>query len=301
MKNGKRWMTVIAVGALLMSSSMAAAEGTGAPEATQTQPTQQTDSVYRDLNEHFSAHSVQHLTRIGMIDSQGQAMFHPDQAVQPSVLNAWLGNTLGADAKSSGDRTQVTRAEAAVWVASAMPAVNTGINGGNMEVPYTDTEGVTQEQQDAIHLLYTLGIMIGNGHGLFMPEQPLTRGEAAVLLERAMLRSLQAGMNVDYEVVKENLPEAVANKLEANKTVAGMHAMIVDDARYLIITAGAVPTTGYAINVKGLEQTDAGIFVQTELQKPEEGKMQGQVITYPTVVLKVTDVKAPVYLLDGAR
>lgn len=316
MKKANLFLATMSV--FLMSSTFAAAEGQeplrtdqntvpGAGQPVSNDPDQMhifapgAESAYTDLGGHFAEQAAVHLTKLGMIDRQGEQAFRPNEAVKANDLHLWAQKTLGVELKANAGQATITRVEVAKLVADAMPAVNTGINGENLEAPYTDTKGVTAEQKAAIDYLYKLGIMIGDGNNRFLPNQALTRGEAAVLLDRAMLRSLQGATDVKHEVAAtDNLPEAVAQKLESNREQAGLHAVIDGETRYLIVTAGPMPTAGYGLELVSLQETAAGIFVQTKVTKPAPGMMQAQVITYPSLVLKIDDLQKPVYQLEQA-
>lgn len=79
----------------------------------------------------------------------------------------------------------MTRKEAAVWIADLLPPMNRGIAGGIEKFyPFTDTPNITSDERESIHLLYDVGIMVGDGSGHFKPNQWLTTWEANAILTR---------------------------------------------------------------------------------------------------------------------
>ncbi|MBL0388556.1 protease complex subunit PrcB family protein [Tumebacillus sp. ITR2] len=255
---------------------------------------------YNDTNGHFSADSVERLSNYHMI-SGGKiggpaASFDPNSKADRVELRTWIKNALGkeiADSNSTGD---VSRVEVATWIATSLPAMNTGINGANLTAPYTDIKGVSASERDALNTLYKLGIMVGDGAGHFNPQAILTRGEAAVLLDQAVTRSMTVATKVDFEAVSDNLPQTVQTVANENRTEPGVYSVVDNDVRYLVVTGGQAPTGGYSVNIDGISETAAGLFVDASLVHPDPTMMVPQMVTYPTVVLKVKNSEKNAYL-----
>lgn len=255
-------------------------------------------ATYTDLSGHFSAHSVQRLTDMGLLPSG--TTFQPNEKMDRNDLKAWIQKVAGVQVKDTNASAQtVTRLEVAQWLAESLPPMNTGITGKGMSVnPYDDTPNITTEQRDALILMYNLGIMVGDGHRHFSPDATLTRGEAAVLLDKANARTLTVGTKVDYEKLTGTLPESANTMYDKNKSEPGLYNVTDNGIRYVMIAAGEVPTGGYSVSIDSVTQTDAGIFVHASLHEPAPGTMVPQMVNYPSATMKLTDLNKPIYLIE---
>ncbi|PWK15563.1 protease complex subunit PrcB family protein [Tumebacillus permanentifrigoris] len=255
---------------------------------------------YQDLGNHFAMSSVERLTNYDMIGrgtvGGQQSTFEPNSQSDRTELKTWFKNALGKEVKDSSTSSNVSRLEVATWLASSLPALNTGINGANLTAPYTDTANVTVAERDSLNQLYKLGIMVGDGQGHFNPKGLLTRGEAAVLLDGALARTLTAASKSEFEQVSGALPETVQTVANENRTEPGVYSVVDNGVRYLVISGGEAPTGGYSVNVDGVQETAAGYFVSASLQHPDPTMMVPQMITYPQAVLKVKDAEKSAYL-----
>lgn len=272
---------LIAAGMILSMGSMAQAATNGV-------------TLANHADGHFAAAASKHLVMMNMVDEEAMATLNAeiDRKEMKALLEKVVGKTV-ADSKES--EKKVTRAEVAEWIAAALPPMNTGINGHNLAYPYNDTANVTAEQREAAHQLYKLGIMVGDGKGKFLPSGTLTRGEAAVLLDNVLSRTMTGAQAVAFDKLAEELPETVYTVVNENKFVAGVSSVDEGGFKYIIISAGQQPNGGYSINVDEVLETDAGIFVDAKVQGPEPGMMHAQVITYPVQVIKVKSSKKAVY------
>ena len=255
---------------------------------------------FADLEGHFAADAVNRLANyqmIGMGKIGGpQPLFAPNSKADRVEFKAWIKNALGKEVADTANSPTVTRVEAATWIASTLPEMNLGINGGHLTAPYEDIENVTPTERKALNLLYLLGIMVGDGQGRFNPNGVLTRGEAAVLLDRSLARTLAVAPKVDYEKVTALLPEAVQELADANRTQPGLDTTVVDGARYVVISGGQVPTVGYSIQIDSVSETAAGIFVSAWLRHPGSGVMAQPIESYPQTILKINNTDKIVYL-----
>ncbi|MGB8955888.1 MAG: S-layer homology domain-containing protein [Tumebacillaceae bacterium] len=84
----------------------------------------------------------------------------------------------------------ITRVEASVLLADAMPGLNTGI-AGNLMPPYRDIDSLDAKQKDAVRYLYHTGIMLGDDDMMFKPYQHLAVKDSKEVAARAQQR-LQA-------------------------------------------------------------------------------------------------------------
>ncbi|HEU4964729.1 MAG TPA: S-layer homology domain-containing protein, partial [Bacilli bacterium] len=234
-----------------------------------------------------------------LIDNQGGA-FHPNTAIDRHEFRHWLENVLGTLLEDkTPNKSGINRAEVAAWVDANLPPMNTGVIGDALPYPFTDTEDMTTDEQGTLDHLYKLGIMVGDGQGHFMPDKVLTRGEAAVLMQNILYRSMQGAKLVPFEVVASDArPEAVQAALEEHATEPGVQAITVDGARYLLITGNRQPSTGYDLQV-AVRENAIGIFVLTQVTPPREGTETVPNETFPTAVVKIKASTQPVYLLPA--
>lgn len=302
----KKTITALMAAALTLTTASAvyAADSEGtfiAPQhnAATTKLTHKSHVQYQDLSNHFSMSAVERLSNYSMINGKvggPQATFDPNSMSERTELKAWFKNALGKDVKDSSTSSSVSRLEVATWLASALPPMNTGINGANLKAPYTDIAGVTASERESLDLLYKLGVMVGDGQGHFNPKSQLTRGEAAVLLDGALVRSMSAASKARFEEVTGELPQSVQTVANENRTEPGVYSVVENGERYLIISGGEVPTGGYSVTVDGIQETAAGYFVSAVLNHPNELMRVIQVISYPQLVLKVKDLEKSAYL-----
>jgi PrcB C-terminal/S-layer homology domain len=253
---------------------------------------------FTDLEGHFAKSAANHLGDMGMMMKNMKTNFNPDAPIDRQEFVDLLAKGLGKknDVTNSAD-PHLSRLDVAEMIAKSMPAVNTGINGGNMNLAYVDTPGLTAEQKTALQFLYMTGIMVGDGQGHFNPQATLTRGEAAVLMERAIERSLQGGKEVHYEKQSGEFSESVNTLVNENKMQEGLFSVVDGDKRYLLLSGGEVPTGGYTVVVGSIKETDAGIFVQATLKRPAPGQMVYQMVEHPHEVIAIKDTTKPVYLI----
>lgn len=269
---------LIAAGMILSMGSMAQAETNGVAHT----------------GGHFAAAASKHLVMMNMVEEDAMATLNAEinRKEMKSLLEKVVGKTV-ADSNASAEK--VTRVEVAQWIAASLPPMNTGINGHNLAYPYKDTPNVTAEQRSAAHELYKLGIMVGDGKGNFLPNATLTRGEAAVLLDNVLSRTMTGAQAVAFEKLTDQLPETVYTVMNENKYTAGVSFVEEGGFKYIIVSGGEQPNGGYSVNVDEVVETDAGIFVDAKVQGPEPGMMHAQVISYPVQVIKVKTSKKAVY------
>ena len=254
--------------------------------------------VFEDLEGHFAKHAVNHLGDMGIMMKKLKTNFNPDAPIDRKEFVDLLEKGLGKkhDALNGADQ-HLNRLEVAELIAKSMPAVNTGINGGDTSFAYVDTPGITADQKEALQFLYMTGIMVGDGEGRFNPKAALTRGEAAVLMERVIERSLQGGKDVAFERQSGELPQSVHTLVNENKVMEGLFSVVEGDTRYLLLSGGEVPTGGFTVSVGSIKETDAGIFVQATLIAPAEDQMVSEAIDHPYAVIAIKDTAKPVYLI----
>ncbi|AKI97782.1 protease complex subunit PrcB family protein [Kosmotoga pacifica] len=107
------------------------------------------------------------------------------------------------------------------------------------------------------------------------------------------------GVSLPYEIV--NLPHGVK---EAG-IFAGVYSKGVfqltdkpSGALYLVISAGERSTGGYSLEVKKLKRFGEKIVVEATLTTPSKGAFVTQVITFPSIVIRVMDLQPGKYELE---
>ena len=232
-------------------------------------------------------------------------------------------NQIGLAPHVGGDPGELmSRADAAVVLAAALPPLNTGF-AGVQPAPFRDLNSLSPEQHEAVSTLYTLGIVVGDDQLMFRGDQKLTRAELGVIVDRTQLR-LQAasqgspGFPVQdplqtpvqkpepvgtpaYEVISNfsTLPVEVQNTAISLQGKVGAVTQDVEGSTYLILTAGERYTGGYAIEVTSVTQTGARTEVAVNLQTPDPNAVALQAITYPQAVVRFDNTAKPVALVNS--
>jgi len=177
-------------------------------------------SAFSDVNPNFASEAIERLARLGLLGGTGAGRFEPLRPVTRAEFVAMADRMLGLRAvdsalpafsdvpraawhygwvqagvsvgiaEGSSPRTfepnrRVTRQEAAVLLARALKQVSSGSSGEGNE-PFGDRDDIASWAKPSVLRLSGLGILQGSADGLFLPNDPLTRQEAAVLLDRAL-------------------------------------------------------------------------------------------------------------------
>ncbi|GGF95696.1 hypothetical protein GCM10010912_45800 [Paenibacillus albidus] len=89
----------------------------------------------------------------------------------------------GVSAKFFAPAKAVTRQEAAVWLAKALKKA---AGTASVSTAFEDGRDIAAWASSAVAAVYRLGLMKGDETGNFRPSDPITRQEAAVLLDRVL-------------------------------------------------------------------------------------------------------------------
>lgn len=182
------------------------------PDLTPDFP-QVTVAKYQDTNGHFSKDAVNKLSDMGIINGFEDGTFRPDDCVTRAQLAKMTVNALelsaGVNSKSFNDvsvgdwhyecinilssndivtgdgisfypDSLITRQDAAVILFRALGAVGKKINGSS---EFADFASISDYAKEAVGAMASNGIIKGDSQG-FRPHSSLTRGEAAVLINR---------------------------------------------------------------------------------------------------------------------
>lgn len=258
-------------------------------------PEMQTDAVWTFWNSHYSLDAAVTLWRSGIWNPiPGH---HPDEPIPQSEFVSLLLKVTGQEIPLREDvqtipTEPVTRGQAAKRV-KELTSFNTGI--ANSKPSFSDYD----EQSpfaSSMGYVYHTGIMLGNGEQ-FLPNEPLTRGQAALVLNRVLMRMPQMSRPSSFEQMTSPLPEPAKTMAEKNKSTFGLYSVTDGQVRYLMVTAGEQPSAGYSVTIDSIRETQNALYVQARLNSPEPGEPVAQVITYPYQVVKLADTGKPAYLL----
>lgn len=101
--------------------------------------------------------------------------------------------------------------------------------------------------------------------------------------------------DVSYEVVEyHNLNKYVREIYNENLSESNRLSYLDNEYLYLIICYGAVPTTGYTIDVKEIYETANTIIVDTTLIGPSKADTVSEEVFYPAIVIKIKATDKPV-------
>ncbi|RUL51735.1 S-layer homology domain-containing protein [Lysinibacillus antri] len=172
--------------------------------------------VFTDLAGHWSAEYVKAAVEYGVISGFEDGTFKPNQAVNRIQIVSIIGRSLEVpgqavevpfvDISNYSEKIQaevakvaglgivvgekgyfkpedkVTRAQLAVMISRAYTATTGETYVPKQVAPFKDIAGYNEETQNAITLLYDLGIVQGTGNGAFSPSSDVTRAQAAKII-----------------------------------------------------------------------------------------------------------------------
>lgn len=94
-----------------------------------------------------------------------------------------LGLASGTSETTFAPSKSVTRQEAAVWIAKAFKQAG---DQGSVQSAFNDGRAIASWASASVVAVYKLGLMKGDETGSFRPADPITRQEAAVLMDRVL-------------------------------------------------------------------------------------------------------------------
>jgi len=136
----------------------------------------------------------------------------------------------------------------------------------------------------------------------FQKSQGFLRGLGYVYLLLATCISIFAGCTVakqdqaevekvDFTVLKESeIPEELKSKIEEKKEEPFQIAYTDAGYTYVAIGYGSQPTGGYSIMVEQCYVSETNLCVKTKFIGPEQNRQLVQTITYPCIVIKMSDM-----------
>lgn len=102
------------------------------------------------------------------------------------ALKCGLNGIIVVENRKFNPNQPVTRLEMAKAIQQAFQAKNLGVITTLMWPTFSDTTNLAQEDQNAVSFIYNTGIMKGKTAQQFSPNDPITRAELAVILNRTL-------------------------------------------------------------------------------------------------------------------
>lgn len=96
----------------------------------------------------------------------------------------------------------------------------------------------------------------------------------------------------------DSLPEEISNWISCSLEISSVQEKIHDDHRYVLVTEGMKPSSGYEVEVAEVAGGPDGLEVKVKLTAPKEGKAVDTVITSPFDLIIVEDNELPLTFID---
>ena len=185
------WAIVLGAIVAVSGPGTAAAAGAGASEGVA--PT----GDFSDVGS-VHAHGIEQVAKLGIDPGCGEGRFCPDDPISRAEMAAWLDRAVAhingpppqdeTALVSSEDDAAVSRAEAAAMLTAAfehLAAVD------EIEGVFADTGDTPEAAARAIEGIHAAGLTKGCAANplRYCPHQPITRGQAAAMLARAIQRA----------------------------------------------------------------------------------------------------------------
>jgi len=143
---------------------------------------------FRDAQGHWAERAISDLTSSGIMAGYGDGAFRPDIPITKAQLTIALaglteGNHTQNDDVLNNAEDGITRA-AFMLILKKLPGdFDIPPNGSGSGFPFRDCDRVAREEREAIAWGYQKGLIKGKSPGIFDPETPLTRSEAAAVIK----------------------------------------------------------------------------------------------------------------------
>ncbi len=96
----------------------------------------------------------------------------------------------------------------------------------------------------------------------------------------------------------EDIPEEILDWIEFSKEIPIVQEREYQGQRYLLITEGAKPTGGYAIEVTDVTQEKESLIIHVQSKEPGPEDLVTQAITYPFDLIILEDKDLPLMIKD---
>lgn len=179
-------------------------------------------AAFADTQYHWARADIEYLFKIGIVSGVSDTVFEPDSTVtraeyitmivrgleltpdiysvhysDVAVLDDWFSGYIGAainagiieDSQNAFLPYQkITRCEVALITAKAAEYLDYKADT-ERKIEFTDISEISEEEQDAVNLLTSTGIIYGADKNTFNPDSNITRAESAAVVKRFLLNS----------------------------------------------------------------------------------------------------------------
>jgi hypothetical protein len=304
MKTKRLYPTMIA-GMIILSATSGSAyadTSSGNGENHTTSPVISQQSAANDAWSHSQYYNVaKEMVQSGVWDTVMQAAPKDPMTTSEfvSLLTKVTGTVQNKYLPQIPPNQVLTRTEAATWL-KRFTHFNTGTNA---KPTFSDVKDSTAGYE-SIHYVYDTGLMVGDGAAHFFPNEVLTREQSAIVMRHVLHDLLQVTTDQSYHMVDSDTghaKETLQAFVDAHKEDTGLFVLNGDSGdsnRYVMVSCGEKPTTGYDIKLDQVKSSDNAIYVHTETSEPQPGSIQAMHVTYPYVLIRVQDLKKPIYWIN---
>ena len=142
---------------------------------------------------------------------------------------------------------------------------------------------------------------IENGN-VYIPLRFAVEGLGAQVDWDGLSKSVLITTNADYDIIPverpveyeevniQDIPDDLADWVEANRMTGGIWFKTLDNKTYILICAGEKPTGGYSMQLESITMVAPGsIYVTAQVISPAPDMMVTQVLTYPYILIVIED------------
>lgn len=98
---------------------------------------------------------------------------------------------------------------------------------------------------------------------------------------------------VKYEVLEDNIPEALSKLIDENMATRGYLVRQIDGEYYVVVFMGEQPSGGYGIEITSIEDNEGKTNITVKETKPAEDATVATVITYPYQAVRILSGISP--------
>jgi len=132
--------------------------------------------------------------------------------------------------------------------------------------------------------------------GMFTAFSLLITGQSAPK-DQTTATPVSVESHPDWHTVNAPYPPAVQEALKQLRKSGGHTIVHADNKTYLVVGAGERPTGGYHLTYDGVKKSASHTFeVRIREHKPKPGALTTQVISFPTLVVELSQPDAAVQL-----
>jgi len=142
---------------------------------------------------------------------------------------------------------------------------------------------------------------VENG-SIYIPLRFAVEGIGAKVDWDGLSKSVLITTNADYDIIPverpveyeevniQDIPDDLADWVEANRMTGGIWFKTLDNKTYILICAGEKPTGGYSMQLESITMVAPGsIYVTAQVISPAPDMMVTQVLTYPYILIVIED------------